>query len=56
VQNRDHYTRPYQGNGRDMFGYGRAEIVGEPQKFPWLTVCVCLGLTIWAGLIWAFVA
>jgi hypothetical protein len=35
--NRDHYTRPIQGNGRDAFGYGHTELERLPIGSTWRT-------------------
>jgi hypothetical protein len=44
--NRDHYTRPIQGNGRDALGYGHTELERLPIGPTWR-----LDLLLWIAII-----
>lgn len=34
-KNRDYFTRPYQGSGRDHHDYGNTHL-GKPPRDPWM--------------------
>ena len=54
MANRDYFTKPLQGGGRNDPGYGRSNLYREPEPDPWIRPVLFFGAIILAYFIWQF--